>query len=114
MLLRPARVLVLLAVLGRLGFPVFRRFAFLDRLVVLARIVLLRRRYDRRLDELPAPVEIALVLPAPLKQIAQLYPRARLGQRLAIEPQSLGVGNRILQLQTEKAHEGESRSWCSA
>src|ERR1700730_13099376 len=31
------RVLVLLAVLGRLGFPVFRRFAFLDRLVVLAR-----------------------------------------------------------------------------
>src|ERR1700682_705738 len=28
-LLRPARVLVLLAVLGRLGFPVFRRFAFL-------------------------------------------------------------------------------------
>jgi 1-deoxyxylulose-5-phosphate synthase len=42
MLLRPARVLVLLAVLGRLGFPVFRRFAFLDRLVVLARIVTLR------------------------------------------------------------------------
>src|ERR1700730_14097735 len=37
MLLRPASVLVLLAVLGRLGFPVFRRFAFLDRLVVLAR-----------------------------------------------------------------------------
>ena len=41
MLLRPARVLVLLAVLGGLGFPVFRRFAFLDRLVLLARIVLL-------------------------------------------------------------------------
>src|SRR6266576_445412 len=35
MLLRPARVLVLLAVLGGLGFPVFRRFAFLDRLVLL-------------------------------------------------------------------------------
>jgi hypothetical protein len=29
MLLCPARVFVLLAVLGRLGFPVFRRFAFL-------------------------------------------------------------------------------------
>src|ERR1700730_3382620 len=41
MLPRPARVLVLLAVLGGLGFPVFRRFAFLDRLVLLARIVLL-------------------------------------------------------------------------
>ena len=37
MVLRPARVLVLLAVFGRLGFPVFRRCAFLDRLVVLAR-----------------------------------------------------------------------------
>src|SRR6202043_3908106 len=33
MLLRPARVLVLLVVFGRLGFPVFRRFAFLDRLL---------------------------------------------------------------------------------
>ena len=43
MLLRPARVLVLLAVLSGLGFPVFRRFAFLDRLVLLARIVLLGR-----------------------------------------------------------------------
>ena len=32
-LLRPARVLVLLAILGRLAFPVFRRFALLDRLV---------------------------------------------------------------------------------
>src|SRR3979490_418780 len=29
MLLRPARVLVLLAVFGRLGFPVFRRFALI-------------------------------------------------------------------------------------
>src|SRR6202047_2371850 len=29
MLLRPARVLVLLVVFGRLGFPVFQRFAFL-------------------------------------------------------------------------------------
>ena len=33
MLLRPARVLVLLAVLDQLRFPVFRRLAFLDRLV---------------------------------------------------------------------------------
>ena len=37
MLLRPARVLVHLAVLGRLRFPVFQRPAFLDRLVLLAR-----------------------------------------------------------------------------
>jgi hypothetical protein len=69
---RPARVLVLLAVLGRLGFPVFRHFAFLDRLVVLARIVLLGRRHDRRIDDLPAPGEIALVLQEPIKRTARL------------------------------------------
>jgi hypothetical protein len=90
------------------GFPVFRRFAFLDRLVILARIVLLWRRHDRCIDDLPAPGEIALVLQEPIKQIEELFHRARLSQRLAIEPQSLGVGNRILQLQTKKAHEGEA------
>ena len=55
MLLCPARVLVLLAVLGRIGFPAFRRFAFLDPLIVLARIVLLERRHDRRINDLPRP-----------------------------------------------------------
>ena len=54
------------------------------------------------------PGEMALVLQEPIKQIEQLFHRARLGQRLAIEPQSLGVWNRILQLQTKKAHEGEA------
>jgi hypothetical protein len=70
--------------------------------------MLLGRRHDRRIDDLPAPGEIALVLQEPVKQIEQLFHRARLRQRLAIEPQSLGVGNRILQLQTEKANEGEA------
>jgi hypothetical protein len=94
MLLRPARVLVLLVVFGRLGFPVFRRFAFLDRL---ARIVLLGADTIVASMIWPAHGEIALVLQEPIKQIEQLFHRARLGQRLAIEPQSLGVGNRILQ-----------------
>src|SRR3984893_11630228 len=85
MLLRPARVLVLLAVLGRLGFPVFRHLAVLDRLVLLARtegagyrMVLLCGRYDRSIDDLPAPGEIALVLQEPVKQIEQLFHRAAL------------------------------------
>src|SRR4030081_1104147 len=42
MLLRPARPCPS-GGFGGLGFPVFRRFAFLDRLVLLARIVLLGR-----------------------------------------------------------------------
>src|SRR4030081_1863011 len=86
------------------SLPAFR----LDRLVILARVVLLWRRHDRCIDDLPAPGEIALVLQEPIKQIEQLFHRARLSQRLAIEPQSVGVGNRILQLQTKKAHEGEA------
>ena len=61
-LLRPARVLVLLAVLGRVRFPVFRRLAFLDRLVLLARVMLFGRRHDRRVDDLSAHGEVALVL----------------------------------------------------
>src|SRR6202035_5823581 len=112
MLLRPARVLVLLAVLGRLGFPVFRHLAVLDRLVLLARtegpgyrIVLLGRRYDRSIDDLPAPGEIALVFQESIEQVEQFFHRARLGQRLAIEPQSLGLGNRSFETNGLKTHE---------
>jgi hypothetical protein len=50
----------------------------------------------------------SLVLQQPVKQIKQLFHRARFPQRLAIEPQSLGVGNSILQFQTEKPHEREA------
>src|ERR1700716_2029368 len=44
----------------------------------------------------------------PVKQIEQLFHRTRLRQRLAIEPQGLGVGNRILESQAEKPHEREA------
>src|SRR5271165_2977919 len=110
MLLGPARVLVLLAVLGRLGFPIFRRLAFLDRLVLLARVVLLGRRHDRRVDDLPTPGEIAPVLQEPVKQIEQLFYRVRSRQCFTIEPQSLRVRDRILEPQTKKTNEGETIS----
>src|SRR3981081_1945788 len=45
------------------SLPAFR----LDRLVILARIVLLWRRHDRCIDDLPAPGEIALVLQEPIR-----------------------------------------------
>jgi hypothetical protein len=40
--------------------------------------VLLWRQHDRCIDDLPAPGEIALVLQEPIKQIEQLFHRARL------------------------------------
>ena len=43
-----------------------------------------------------------------LNEPNQIFYRARLGQSLAIVPRSLGVWNRILQLHTEKAHEGDA------
>ncbi len=63
---------------------------------------------DTIVADLSAHGEITLVLQEPVKQIKQLFHRARFPQRLAIEPQSLGVGNRILQFQTEKPHEREA------
>src|SRR4030088_2823979 len=53
-LLRPARVLVLLGILGRPLLPSFRRLAGLDRLVLLLRVALLGHRHDRGVDDLAA------------------------------------------------------------
>jgi hypothetical protein len=107
-LLRPARVLVLLAVLGRVRFPVFRRLAVLDRFVLFARVMLFGRRHDRCIDDLSAHGEVALVLQISVEQIKQVFHCARLRQRLAIEPQGLGVGNRVFDPQAEKPHEREA------
>jgi hypothetical protein len=51
------------------------------------------------------PGEIALVLQ---EQIEQLLRRARRGQRRAIELQSLGAGNRVLETKADKPHEQEA------
>jgi hypothetical protein len=52
-----------------------------------------------------SPGEIALVLQ---EQIEQLFRRARLGQRRAIELQSLGAGNRVFETKAEKPREREA------
>ena len=92
----------------RLGFPISGVSPSLI-VSLSSRELCCLRRHDRRVDDLPAPGEIALVLQELIKQIEQLFHRARLGQRLAIEPQSC-VGNRILQLQPEAHEEKRSRS----
>jgi hypothetical protein len=42
------------------------------------------------------------------EQIEQLFRRARLGQRRAIELQSFGAGNRVFETKAEKPHEREA------
>jgi hypothetical protein len=50
---RPARVAVLLAQFGGLGFPVLGDAAFLDRLLLGLGVALLGRGDDRSVDDLP-------------------------------------------------------------
>src|SRR5436190_9507362 len=59
--LRPARVLVLLGILGRLLLPSLRRLAGLDRLVLLLRVALLGHRHNRGVNDLAAARNIASI-----------------------------------------------------
>src|ERR1700674_4884098 len=61
-LLGPARILVLLGVLGRFLLPLLRRLSGLDAIVLVLRVALLGRRHDGRVDDLAAPRNVALGL----------------------------------------------------
>src|SRR5215471_4704194 len=61
-LLCPARVLVLLGILGGLFLPSLRRLAGLDRLVLLLRVALLGHRHNRGVNDLATARNIALSL----------------------------------------------------
>src|SRR6516162_7590669 len=60
-LLRPARVLVLLGILGGLLFPSLGRLAGLDRLVLLLGVTLLGHRYNCGINDLSAARNVASV-----------------------------------------------------
>ena len=91
--IRPAGILVLLAIL--------HRFA------LLARIALTVCCHDGRFDDLATLRQVALVLEVAVEHVEQLLHRARLGQRLAVKPERLGIGHRICRAQTHKVHERE-------
>ena len=59
-LLRPARLRVLLATLGRLVIPGLGRLATLDLLVFVAAVALNRNRNNRRINDLAAPGSVPL------------------------------------------------------
>src|SRR6516164_791615 len=67
--LRPARVLVLLGILGGLLFPSLGRLAGLDRLVLLLGVALLGHRHNRGVNDLSAARNVALGL----KMLAEAF-----------------------------------------
>src|SRR5262245_19881895 len=82
-LLRPARVLVLLGILGGLLFPSLGRLAGLDRLVLLLGVTLLGHRYNCGINDLSAARNVALGLEMLAEAFEQLVDQPGLRQRLA-------------------------------
>src|SRR4029450_500213 len=104
-LLRPARVLVLLGILGGLLLPSLGRLAGLDRLVLLLGVTLLGHRYNCGVNDLSAARNVALSLKMLAEALKQLVDQPGLRQRLAKQPDRGGIRHRVLELQIEKAHE---------
>src|SRR5262245_22146008 len=103
--LRPARVLVLLGILGGLLLPSLRRLAGLDRLVLLLRVALLGHRHNRGVNDLTPARDVALSFEMLAEALKQLVDQPGLRQRLAKQPDRGGIRHRVLKFQTEKAHE---------
>src|SRR5215470_11974016 len=81
--LRPARVLVLLGILGGLLLPSLGRLAGLDRLVLLLGVTLLGHRYNCGVNDLSAARNVALGLEMLAEAFEQLVDQPGLRQRLA-------------------------------
>src|SRR5207253_7262721 len=103
--LRPARVLVLLGILGGLLLPSLRRLAGLDRLILLLRVALPGHRHNRGVNDLAVARNIALNLKMLAEALKQLVDQPGLRQRLTKQPDRGGIRHRVLELQIEKAHE---------
>src|SRR5262249_2687538 len=82
-LLRPARVLVLLGILGGLQLPSLGRLAGLDRLVLLLGVTLLGHRYNCGVNDLSAARNVALGLEMLAEAFEQIVDQPGLHQRLA-------------------------------
>src|SRR5262249_34878926 len=81
--LRPARVLVLLGILGGLLFPSLGRLAGLDRLVLLLCVALLGLLHNCGVYDLSAARYVARGFEMPAEAFEQLVDQPGLRQRLA-------------------------------
>ena len=107
-LLCPPCVRVLLRPLGRLVLPALRRLAILDPRVVVTAVALLGDRYDRRVDDLAAHRQVALLLQIAVEVLEQRLDHARSRQLFPVEPHRLGVGDLVLKTEPYEPHEREA------
>ena len=105
MLLRPARVDVLLRLL--VGLPRDGRIAVLDRLILRAAVALHGRGHDGGVDDLAAHGQVAPAFQIGVEGIKQRLDQPCLRELLAIEPNRCRVRDPILEAQAQEAHERE-------
>jgi len=84
MLLGPTRITVFLTPFGRVVFPAFRHLAGLDRLILFSVVAVLRYRNDRRVDDLTAHGQIAVLFQMTVEVREQCLDQAGFRQCLAI------------------------------
>ena len=108
MLLRPARVDVLLGPL--VWFPRQRYRAFFDGLGFVAFVALDRRLHQRGVDDLAAACQIAVLLQLLLDLLEHECASAGLGQEVAEQPDRLGVGDAAAFDQIEELQEATRSS----
>src|SRR5271157_4875758 len=89
----------------RLLLPLRRRLAALDRLVLFARVALLRRRHDTRIHHLPATRNVAPGVEMAVEPVEQLLDQAGLRQLLTEQPQRRAVRDTVLKAKPEKPRE---------
>src|SRR5258707_4309080 len=110
-LLRPARVRVLLRILGRLLLPSLRRLAGLDRLVLLLRVALLGHRHNRGVNDLAAARNVARGLEMLAEAREQPVDQPGLRQRLAKQPDRGGIRYWVLEFQIYKLYDRPPEAW---
>src|SRR5262245_52494051 len=106
--LRPARVLVLLGILGGLLFPSLGRLAGLDRLVLLLGVALLGHRHNRGVNDLSAARNVALGLKMLAEAFEQLVDQPGLRERLPRSPDRGGIRHWVLEVEIKKVHERQA------
>ncbi len=90
---RPARVAVLVAQFGGLLFPILRHAAFLDRLILLARVALFGRGDQAGVDNLAGHGDVAGSPKRAVETVEQRLDHAGPGQLFAKQPDRAGVGD---------------------
>lgn len=105
-LLRPACICVLLSPHHGLVVPALRRLTFLDRLVLVPAVALARRGDHARIDDLPAPRDVAGRLDLHHQFGEQLFDQFQRLQPLTKQPDGLSIRHSPFGCQSQKAAEG--------